>query len=98
MGNDAFIFCVDCRQREHIGRAYIYKPELINKKLDAEFIEKLKVILARFYGSLEGLLLADAELDLFAELVAFADEHKGHNLWLIDDFAGDHGINMKDVE
>ena len=98
MGNDAFIFCMDCSQRECIGRAYHYKPELINKKLDAEFIDTLKVILARFYGSLEGLLLADAELDLFSDLVAFADEHKGHNLWLIDDYAGEHGVDVKSVE
>jgi len=101
MGNDAFIFCRDCKKREFIGRAYRYKPELINKKLSPEIIDQLIILTEKINASLEKIILSDTRVNgvnPFEDMLDFAEEHKGHELWLIDDFSDFNWQDDSDAE
>lgn len=88
MGIDAFMFCKTCNYTsECLGRAYQFKEELINKKLDKEIMEELEMIMKRFEISLRKTIYNDNFLTNYhSDLMEFWQQHREHDIWLINDF------------
>lgn len=88
MGNDAKFICMDCNMEEHLGRAYQFDSEQINKKIPQDTLEKLKLAVKRFEMTLRQIEIYGEEysFNFFEDEILFLEEHKGHNVWLIDDY------------
>jgi L-lactate utilization protein LutC len=87
MGIDAFVWCQDCDMREGIGRAYRYKDDVMNKRLDKLHIQHLLLTQKRLYESLQKTIYSEhSAISWDEEFIAFLQEHEEHKLWLINDF------------
>jgi hypothetical protein len=73
--------------REGIGRAYRYKDDVMNKRLDKLHIQHLLLTQRRLYESLQKTIYSEhSSLSWDEEFIAFLQEHEEHRLWLINDF------------
>jgi len=88
MGNDASLFCIDCNAKCHIGRAYQYNKEGMNRVLKEDTLDKLKIAMARFNSSIEQIEMFGEKyvIHSFEDIILFLEQHKGHKVYLIDDY------------
>lgn len=89
MGNDCRFVCFDCNGADvNLGRAYHYNTAAMNKKINEETYEKLMLVIQRSKMSLQQIDIfgPDYKCNWFDEQIDFLKYHKGHDVWLIDDY------------
>src|SRR3990167_6811449 len=99
MGNNAYIFCMTCDVKEHLCRATVFKEELLNQKLDIDKFKYAQIILAKADSALEKVLTTidffSLQLDFVDTALSFAEMHKEHELWLIDEYTDIEQIKIE---